>query len=105
MGKMQRNKGAGYEREVCALLSDILGREVKRNIGQARDGGDDITVGPFRVECKRRAKVGNLYEWMAQVEAASKPGDIPVVICRGDGKKSLAVLDAVHLARLMGGEL
>ncbi len=104
MSKSQRTKGATYEREVCALLSDILGREVKRNIGQSRDGGDDITIGHFRIECKRRARI-SVYEWLEQAEAAAKLGETPVVICRGDGKKSLAILDAVHLAKLMGNEL
>ena len=104
MGKAQRRKGAEYELEICALLRDILGREVRRNIGQSRDGGDDITIGPYRIECKRRAKIA-VYEWLEQAEAAAKLGETPVVICRGDGKKSLAILDAVHFAKLMGNEL
>ncbi len=104
MGKAQRTKGAGFEREVCALLSDILGVMVKRNIGQSRDGGDDITIGHFRIECKRRAKIA-VYEWLEQAEVAASLGETPVVICRADGKKSLAILDAVHFAKLMGNEL
>ena len=80
MGASQRRKGATFEREVATLMG------AKRNIGQARDGGDDITVGRFRVECKRRQTVGPMAKWMAQcVAACDREGDIPVVVARGDG--------------------
>lgn len=39
MTAMQRRKGASGERELFALLSDLLGYVVRRNIGQARAGG------------------------------------------------------------------
>ena len=38
MTKMQRNKGASYEREVAQELSDWLGVDCKRKLGAARDG-------------------------------------------------------------------
>lgn len=101
MSKSQRNKGSGYEREVANLLSELLGQVVRRNIGQSRDGGDDITVGKFRIECKRRASIA-VYPWMEQAEAACHEGQIPVVVMRGDQKGSLLVLrleDGVDLIR------
>ena len=45
-GRMSRNKGAGAEREFAALVSEALGVEVKRKLGQAREGGDDSCVAP-----------------------------------------------------------
>jgi hypothetical protein len=44
-GKSSRDKGARGEREFAELLSNELGQVVKRKLGQARDGGDDISVG------------------------------------------------------------
>lgn len=105
MSKSQRDKGAGYERELCAYFSDRLGRVVKRNIGQARDGGDDITIGKFRIEAKRRKRIGNIYGWRQQVIEASQPEDMPVVICRGDGKESLVILGLDDFTYLLRGEL
>jgi hypothetical protein len=100
MGASQRRKGAAGEREVCALLTDALGSRITRNIGQARDGGDDITLAPFAIEVKRRARIGNLYEWLQQAQTANK--GIPVVVCRADGEKWCVVMrfdDWIALAR------
>ena len=103
MGKAQRTKGAAGERELCHILSNELGAAVRRNLSQSRDGGCDIAVGGYRVEVKRRAKLGNLYEWMNQAEASCAGSSAkPVVVCRADGKGWLAVLplgDWLRLAR------
>lgn len=87
MGKMQRRKGAAYEREIANAIG------AKRNIGQARDGGDDITHEGYRIECKRRAKLGPMVQWMEQAEASCvSDTETPVVVCRGDGGESLVIL-------------
>lgn len=87
MGKMQRRKGAAYEREIANAIG------AKRNIGQARDGGDDITHEGYRIECKRRAKLGPMVQWMEQAKASCKTdAETPVVVCRGDGGESLVIL-------------
>ena len=106
MGKSQRTKGAAGEREVCAILRDTLGADAHRNLSQTRDGGTDIAVGPFRIECKRRARIGNVYEWLAQSQAAClESGLTPVVAARADGKKWVAILDFDVFCRLVGNEL
>jgi hypothetical protein len=87
MGKMQRRKGAEFEREIAQALG------AKRNIGQARDGGDDITLGPYRIECKRRQRLGPMMQWLAQAIAACQaPDDVPVVVAREDGGRAVAIL-------------
>lgn len=99
MGRSQRMKGASGERELCGILQDALGIEVKRRLGQARDSGFDIALPGFSVECKRRAKVAILYEALAQ--AMSGP-DTPALMLRADGKDWLVVLhlpDFIRLAR------
>ena len=81
MAASQRAKGAAAEREVAQILADALGIVVKRKLGQARDGGDDITIGPFRVEVKRRETLA-MDQWSRQVETAAGVDDIPVVVYR-----------------------
>lgn len=93
MSKSQRTKGANGERELCRILSDELGTVVKRNLSQTREGGCDIVLGPYNVEVKRRARIGQIYDWIEQAEASCvDTGRKPVVICRADGKGWLAVV-------------
>jgi len=113
MSKLSRTKGAGGERELCALLSDAFGQVVKRKLGQARDSGHDIDLPPFRIEVKRRKRIANLYEWMGQASntfcfvlhpdgTKTDLSDTPVVALRADGKDWLVVMrldDWIKLAR------
>lgn len=93
MGKMQREKGASFERAVALAVSGALGRDVKRHLGQARDGGYDILAEPFVIECKRRKSLKGLYDWMRQcITACFSDGHIPVVILRADNEEAMAVL-------------
>jgi hypothetical protein len=80
-GRTSRNKGAGAERELTAHLSEKLGLDVKRKLGQARDSGDDIQIGRFRIEVKRRETL-SIMQWCRQVEACCGPGDVPIVAFR-----------------------
>lgn len=84
-GRMARNKGATGERELAAILTDKLGFVVQRKLGQARDGGDDIQVGKYRIEVKRRERV-QIDQWSEQVEHAALPGEVPVVVYRRNGQ-------------------
>lgn len=104
MGKAQRTKGATFERAVANDLSERLGRVVQRNIGQSRDGGDDITVQPFRIECKARAGIASL-AWLEQAEAASRAGEIPVVVMKADRKPWAVLMRYEDAVKLMQGEL
>lgn len=69
MSASQRRKGAAGEREVFALLSDELGFDVCRKLGQARDGGFDGQAGRFAIEVKRRERLDLPGAWR-QVNAA-----------------------------------
>jgi len=104
MSKLSRTKGAGGERELCALLSDAFGQVVKRKLGQARDSGHDIDLPPFRIEVKRRKRIANLYQWVDQADSQPGPelSEMPVVALRADGKPWLVVMymdDWIKLAR------
>lgn len=80
-------------------FSDFFGRSFKRNIGQARDGGNDGDVGPLVVECKRRKSLKTLSSWYAQAKAAAtrrKEGrtllPVPIVVMREDNGQSMVLL-------------
>jgi Holliday junction resolvase len=103
-GRGRRNKGATGERELAGILRDNLGVEVKRNLGQARDGADDITIGKFRIECKRQERL-QIDVWCEQVEACAQPGEIPLVIYRRNGKPWRVVLRLEDFIPLMREEL
>ena len=74
MGKMQRVKGATYEREVANFFSKTLGKKFKRVLGQERDGGGDVTAEQcdFLIECKRYKEMKGLYGWMRQAISVSR---------------------------------
>lgn len=103
-GAGSRNKGARGERELADLLSNELGVAVKRKLGQARDGGDDIQIGKFRIEVKRREKLA-IEAWCEQVEAACGPQDVPIVAFRRNGKPWRAVVPMAWLIAQMREEL
>lgn len=90
---MQRNKGATFERTIANRLSEKFGRKVQRNIGQARDGGNDIDFPPFVIECKRYKSLGLLERALEQAEAAvSKKGQVPLVVAKSDQKPTMVAL-------------
>jgi Holliday junction resolvase len=99
-GRGARNKGAAGERELAALLQDQLGFVVKRNLGQARDGEDDITIAQFRIEVKRRERI-EVDKWSEQVEACTKPGEVGVVAYRRNGQPWRVVLKLHDFLPLM----
>lgn len=90
MGKRQRQRGAETEREVCDEIANGMGWTVKRELGQARDGGCDIRLAQFVLEVKRRKSIA-VYEWVDQAKAACSAYEIPVVICRGDKREFLVI--------------
>ena len=91
MGKSQRTKGAGFEREICHVLSEALGGKFTRNLDQVRDGGGDIMLPGYLIECKRRARI-SIYEWMEQADKSCNAEQKPIVIARGDNKDALAIM-------------
>jgi hypothetical protein len=83
---------------VCGLLADYLGINAKRNLGQERDSGTDVHVLGYTIECKRRAKVANLYDWMAQADIGT---GTPAVAVRADGKEWLVTMRFDDWAKLV----
>lgn len=104
MSASQRRKGAQGERELADFLSSVLGRAVKRKLGQARDGGDDIQIEKFRIEVKRRRGIA-CEEWLEQAENSCKPGDLPIVMMRADGGEWMALMRLSDFLPMLSGEL
>ncbi len=97
MGKMQRAKGATYEREVAKVFSKMLDLEFKRVLGQERDGGGDVQAegSGLLIECKRYKSMMTLYSWMRQAAVSSfgpLVPKIPVLAIRTDNEESLIVI-------------
>jgi hypothetical protein len=90
MGKAEREKGAAFERAVARDLSGRTGKKVGRNLGQAREGGDDITLPGLRIECKAR-KRSQVVDFIAQAKAACKAGEVPLVVLKADNRPWMVV--------------
>ena len=103
-GRGKRNKGAAGERELAALLSEHLGFVVKRNLGQARDGADDLTVAQFRIEVKRQEQL-RVDKWSEQVEGCASPGEVPVLMYRRNGQPWRVCLRLEHFIPMMRDQL
>ena len=105
MSRSQRTKGANGEREIVHIIRDDLGIEVKRNLEQTREGGCDIKLPPFNIEVKRRARIANLYEWIAQAEASCHTGEKPLLVARADGCGWLAIMPLHQMLSLIREEV
>lgn len=98
MGARSRRKGAAWEREVGARLSEATGVSFTRNLEQVRTGGADLEneLG-FVVECKVGAQPP-VWGALEQVQAARRDGDrIAFAVIRRNAAKGRAKQDAVVL--------
>ncbi|MFZ8933231.1 MAG: hypothetical protein ACO2ZP_04965 [Bacteriovoracaceae bacterium] len=89
-GKMSRNKGASYEREVARKFREFY-PEAKRNVTECQQGQgiDILDTGPLDIQCKRKRK----YSPITAIEEVPRvEGRIPVLITRGDNKEDVACL-------------
>jgi len=104
-GRRNRQRGQEGEREVANLLTESLGIEVKRLLGQERDMGADISTPPYRWEIKRRKRIGLVYDWMDEANASLKQGERPVVCFRADGKKWIVAIPIDEFIKLIREEI
>lgn len=99
-----RARGAGFEREIVNALRDSLGVDCKRNLDQVRDGGDDIKLAPYSIECKRRARIA-IYDWWEQAVKSAGKDLRPVLMVRADRKQTLVVISLDEFLRLAREEI
>src|SRR5262245_62810646 len=93
MGAMQKNKGAGAEREFAAILQkevdDFLpnghGVLFKRNLEQTREGGFDILGLPWLALEIKRQETLSIGAWWQQC-LTQADGRVPVLAYRQNNK-------------------
>lgn len=124
MGKMQRNKGATFERLIAKMFRETIGvdseaaKDIKRGLGQARGAGEiaDVPVPHLWNECKHHAKCYPLkayaqavkaeQEWRERVygeHGARAQRRIPVAICKSNRATITTTLALDDLARITSG--
>ncbi len=89
MGKASREKGKRGEREVAAIIRDLLGFDASRRVRQHEGDSDILGVPGWVIEVKRRRQAarGDIRQWWHQAEAqARKAGEglLPVLFYRLD---------------------
>lgn len=100
----QRRKGAAGERELAKLFADELGVQTCRNLEQSRDGGCDLDMPGFAIECKRHKSI-SVAKWLRQAQKGAKVGDFVMVWMREDGGKWFAAIPGDVALKLMREEL
>lgn len=95
-GRLNKSRGAAFEREVAEKFRERLGVQAKRRLGQAREGGHDIDLPSLfgLVTEAKRTKEGQLrLPWLLQAqEAMTDESQIPLVVTRGDGSDPVVIL-------------
>ena len=98
MGKYERDRGAGFEREIARLLG--VRRRLRCDFSES---APDIETEHLIIECKRRAKIAAV-RWLEQAIGYAQhdnQGRIPVVFCREDRGPVVAMLLAEDLLALV----
>lgn len=99
-----RQKGKRGELEFVHYLKD---HNIPARRGQQFAGGGDspdvIAGGIFsetHIEVKRR-EAGNPYDWLLQAMRDAKPGNVPVVAHKRNGRPWIAILDMDYFLQIM----
>ena len=98
MAKISRDRGRSFELEVAHLFQDY-GYDAYRTAQHKGKTGlaADVEGAPgLHIEAKRRRSIA-VYDWMHQAHEEAKAegkGNLPVVFCRADGEKMLAIMEA-----------
>ena len=93
-GKMSRNKGKRYERELASAFRDY-GYDARRTAqycGNTGDAADVVGLPGIHIEAKRVEQF-RIYDWMAQaVHDSVASGNIPAVFFRKNNAETLVTL-------------
>lgn len=90
MGARSRRKGARFEREVAALLTEASGLPCARNLTECRDGNTGYVHGlpGFTIQCKVGRRPDDVYRAVREASQAACSGQHPVAIVRRNGSGS-----------------
>ncbi len=86
MAGKSRDKGSRGEREVVAIIHDLLGIKAARRVRQYVGDSDIIGVGRWCIEVKRHASAsaGDIDRWWEQARRQVGSGEIPCLWWRVD---------------------
>lgn len=92
MGKMSREKGKRFEREVASRLRDE-GFDCKRGQQYCGASGDADVVGlpGIHIECKHCERM-ELYDWLAQSIHDARDWELPTVFHRKNNSELLVTM-------------
>ena len=96
MGKMSRDKGKRYERELASQLRGY-GFDARRSAqyaGNTGEAADVVGLPGIHIEAKH-VETMRLYEWMSQAihdAGEAGRGDLPAVFHRKNGEKTLVTM-------------
>ena len=103
MGRMSRQKGKRGEREAAAELGAMLGVEARRGV-QYQGGPDspDVVLANvnIHVEAKRVERLA-LWPAIEQAKADARPGSVPIVWHRPNGRESVVIVETSRLTDLV----
>lgn len=94
MGKMSRDKGARYERELASVLKEygFDARRTAQHCGKSGDAADVIGLDGIHIEAKHQERI-QIYDWMAQAQRDSTgTGNKPAVFFRKNHAETLVCM-------------
>ena len=95
MGKMSRDKGKRFERQLARIFREYGYSDSRRTAqycGNTGDASDVIGLPGIHVEAKHQEKM-RLYDWMDQAKRDSKnTGNMPVVFHRKNNHEILVTM-------------
>lgn len=98
MGKMQRDKGARFERKLASIFRDEYGYDARRTAqycGNTGDASDVVGLPGLHIEAKHVERM-ELYKWMDQAkrdaEAGGK-GNLPAVFHKKNRGEILVTME------------
>ena len=96
MGKMSKDKGARFERQVAGMFMDYgyLAQRTAQHCGKTGQAADIKGVPYLHIECKHQERM-KLYEWMGQAlrdSLQSEGRPIPTVIHKANNKPVLVTM-------------
>lgn len=96
-----KRKGSRLELEAAAVLRSIGldARRTQQYQGLGSDGDLVVPELPIYWESKGRRSIG-VYSWIEEATASAR-GRLPVLLCRGDRKPWLCVVEVAALPRLV----
>ena len=104
MGRTSREKGKRGEREVAAILRAHGYDEARR--GQQYNGSDGsadvVGIPGYHVEVKR-VEALKLYDALTQSQDDAKPGEVPIVVHRRNGKPWVVIMELEQFLDIISG--